>query len=154
MEERNNGWLRVRGIGRERLARYVAEFLSGAGFRVEERTDGTGAAVTSTVHGTLAKPNPAVPTSFAHLEFRTSPTAGGALLRWEAPTSLAQESEKSRALRFATELSSNLEQRVALESRGQGKVTRDQPQPPFLPAPSPSPAPAPGTAAAATTPTQ
>lgn len=134
MEERNVGWLRVRGIGRERLARYVAEFLTGAGFKVEEKADGTGPGVTSMVVATLSKPNPAVPSSFAKLEFRTSPTAGGSLLRWEFPLTLAQESEKSRALRFATELSSNLEQRVALESRGQAKVTRDSPNPPFLPA--------------------
>lgn len=132
MEEHHNGWLRVRGIGRERLARYVTEFLSGAGYRVEERTEPMGAQPSSLVLADLARPNPAVPASFAHLEFRSSPTAGGSMLRWELPTSIANESERSRALRFATELSSSIEQKVALESRSAGRVTKDHPLPPPL----------------------
>jgi hypothetical protein len=133
MEGHNPSWLRVRGIGRDRLARYVAEFLSGAGYRVEESNDTLGGNPASRIVAELARPNPAVPSSLHHLEFRTAPTAGGSLLRWEAPTALSNEAEKSRALRFATELLSNLEQRIVLESRGTGKITREQTLPPFLP---------------------
>lgn len=133
MEQSSAAWIRVRGVGRERLARFVAEFLTGAGYHVEETNDANASTPTSHLVADLTRPNPAVPSSLRHLEFRTSPTAGGSLLRWEAPLSLEHEAERPRALRLATELSSNLEQRVALESRGTGKTSRERAQPPFVP---------------------
>lgn len=132
MEGRNAGWLRVRGIGRERLARYVSEFLTGAGYRVEESADLQGGQPTSHLVADIARPNPAVPSSFNHLEFRTSPTTAGSALGWEEPRALANDTERSRALRFATELLSNIEQRVALESRSPGRVTKEGTLPPPL----------------------
>ncbi|MDE1881441.1 MAG: hypothetical protein KGI89_12945 [Euryarchaeota archaeon] len=122
----------MRGIGRERLARYVSEFLSGAGYRVEEKNELLGGQPASRLVADLARPNPAVPSSFTHLEFLASPTAAGSSLRWEVPSKLAHESERSRAQRLATELLSNLEQRVALESRSAGRITKESAVPPPL----------------------
>lgn len=126
MESSPQGWLRIRGVGRERLARYLNEYLTSAGFAVEETTIAPNGGVASQVKAHLSKPNPAVPPSLIDLTFRLDPTGGGAVILWELPTSLVHEADRTRALRFATELVTHLERLVATESRGTAKIIRDK----------------------------
>lgn len=126
MEPGTQGWLRVRGVGRERLARYLNEYLTSAGFTVEETTINPEGAVASLVKAHLTKANPAVPPSLADIGFRLDPTGGGAVILWEVPQALQHEADRSRALRFATELVTHLERLVATESRGTAKIMRDK----------------------------
>ena len=128
MGESNGDWLRVRGIGRERFATYLSEYLGTLGYSVE-RTDVTEPSE-SRVKGRLERMNPAVPPAAAALEFRLYPTAGGAALVWEAPTEVPAE-QRARMDRLVREISSHLERAIATESHATAKVVR--PAEPRLP---------------------
>jgi len=121
MGEGNGDWLRVRGIGRERFATYLADYLATIGY-VVERTD-TAEPSESRVAGRLQKMNPAVPPAASSLAFRLYPTAGGAALVWEAPTDVPVE-ERARMDRLVREISSHLERAIATESHATAKVVR------------------------------
>ena len=116
----NSDWLRVRGIGRERFASYLADYLGTIGYAVE-RTDTLEPSM-SRVRGRLEKMNPAVPPVARDLAFRFYPTSGGAALVWETPTEIPPD-ERPRMDRLVAEISSHLVRAVATESHGTAKVT-------------------------------
>jgi hypothetical protein len=114
-------WIRVRGIGRERFATYMAEFLGSAGFAVERSESAEPSE--SRVKAHLTRMNPAIPASGGDLAFRVYPTSGGAAAEWELPAAVTEE-ERSRMDRFARELLAHLERSVLTESHGTAKVSR------------------------------
>jgi hypothetical protein len=124
MVEGNGGssgdWLRARGIGRERFAGYLADYLATIGYAVQ-RTESTEGSL-SRVTGHLEKMNPAVPPIAHDLAFRFYPTSGGAALVWEAPTEIPAD-QRSRMDRLVAEISSHLVRAVATESHATAKVT-------------------------------
>ncbi len=132
----NVDWLRARGIGRERFAGYVVEYLGALGYTVE-RTEST-EPMESRVTAHLQKMNPSIPPSASELEFRLYPTSGGAALIWEAPRAVAPE-DPARMDRFVREIALHLERSVATESHATAKVVR--PAEPRLPWVLPSAAP-------------
>ncbi|MGA8543371.1 MAG: hypothetical protein WB947_07555 [Thermoplasmata archaeon] len=119
MGEGNGDWLRVRGIGRERFAGYLADYLGTIGYAVE-RTESTEPSL-SRVRGRLEKMNPAVPPVARELAFRFYPTSGGAALVWEVPLEIPTE-ERPRMDRLVAEISSHLIRAVATESHATAKV--------------------------------
>ncbi|HTT14952.1 MAG TPA: hypothetical protein VMG81_04135 [Thermoplasmata archaeon] len=121
MAEGNGDWLRVRGIGRERFAGYVADYLATLGYTVERSE--TAEPSESRVAAHLGRMNPAVPPSAADVTFRFYPTSGGAALVWETPTAIPAE-ERGRMDRFVREMTLHLERAVATESHATAKVTR------------------------------
>ena len=128
MAESNGDRLRVRGIGRERFAAYLADYLGTLGYTVE-RTDQAEPAE-SRLKGRLDRMNPAVPPAASALEFRFYPTSGGAALVWEAPVAVPEE-QRARMDRLVREMSSHLERAIATESHATAKVVR--PSDPRLP---------------------
>ncbi|HLM70499.1 MAG: hypothetical protein ACLP74_07670 [Thermoplasmata archaeon] len=124
----NGDWLRVRGIGRERFAGYLSDYLATLGYTVD-REDSSEPSE-SRVRGRLERQNPAVPPSAAVLSFRFYPTSGGAALVWEGPTEIPA-GELARMDRLVRELSSHLERAIATESHATAKVVR--PTDPHLP---------------------
>ena len=114
-------WLRGRGIGRERLAGHLGEFLESNGFRVD-RNESTEPPETS-VKAELHRMNPAVPEGGKLLEFRLSPTSGGCAVWWVAPISIS-EADRARFLRLVRELHQHVERAVSTESHGTAKITR------------------------------
>jgi hypothetical protein len=123
----NGDWLRVRGIGRERFATYLAEYLTTLGYTVEQEE--ASGRTESRVRGTLQRPNPAVPPGAASLAFRLYPTSGGAALVWEAPSTIP-DPELPRMDRLVREITTHLERTIATESHATAKVVRP-PQPHF-----------------------
>jgi len=121
MGEGNGDWLRVRGIGRERFATYLADFLGTIGYTVERSE--TSEPSESRVKGRLEKMNPAVPPAASALEFRLYPTSGGAALVWETPREVPAE-QRPRMDRLVREISSHLERAIATESHATAKVVR------------------------------
>ncbi|MGA7476261.1 MAG: hypothetical protein WBW47_03470 [Thermoplasmata archaeon] len=121
MGEGNGDWLRVRGIGRERFATYLADFLGTIGYTVERSE--TSEPSESRVKGRLEKMNPAVPPAASALEFRFYPTSGGAALVWERPTEVPAE-ERPRMDRLVREIVTHLERAIATESHATAKVLR------------------------------
>jgi len=121
MGESNGDWLRARGIGRERFATYLAEYLGTIGYAVE-RTDSMEPSL-SRVRGRLERMNPAVPPVARDLAFRFYPTSGGAALVWESPTEIPAD-ERARMDRLVAEISSHLVRAVATESHATAKVSR------------------------------
>ncbi|MGA7649552.1 MAG: hypothetical protein WBW40_02435, partial [Thermoplasmata archaeon] len=112
---------RVRGIGRERFATYLADFLGTIGYTVERSE--TSEPSESRVKGRLEKMNPAVPPAASALEFRFYPTSGGAALVWERPTEVPAE-ERPRMDRLVREIVTHLERAIATESHATAKVLR------------------------------
>ena len=82
----NRDWLRVRGMGRERFAGYLADYLRTLGYEVE-RTDSAEPG-RDAVNARLSRMNPAVPASAKELQFRLYPTAGGSAVVWVGPTTI------------------------------------------------------------------
>jgi hypothetical protein len=123
VEGNGNGgsdWLRARGIGRERFAGYLADYLATIGY-VVERTDSTEPSL-SRVTGRLERMNPAIPPIATELAFRLYPTSGGAALVWEAPTNVPAD-QKSRMDRLVAEISTHLVRSAATESHATAKIT-------------------------------
>lgn len=114
-------WLRVRGMGRERFAGYLGDFLASLGYRVD-RTDSTEPSE-SRVHAELARMNPAVPDGARELSFRLYPTSGGAAVAWVGPTSVPT-ADRPRLDRLVREMVAHLERAVATETHATAKVTR------------------------------
>ena len=121
MGESNGDWLRVRGIGRERFAGYLADYLGTLGYSVE-RTESS-EPVESRLSGRLERMNPAVPPSANALAFRFYPTSGGAAVVWEAPTDVPVP-DRSRMDRLVREIQAHLERVVHSESHATAKVVR------------------------------
>ena len=128
MNEGNGDWLRVRGIGRERFAGYLADYLATLGYAV--RRDDLPERNESRLVGQLDRPNPAVPEAAASVAFRFYPTSGGAAVVWEAPSSLPT-GQVGRMDRLVREISSHLERAISTESHATAKVVR--PSVPRLP---------------------
>ncbi|MEM0128780.1 MAG: hypothetical protein QXG65_01250 [Thermoplasmata archaeon] len=114
-------WLRGRGIGRERFAGYLAEYLGTLGYEVV-RTE-TGDPPRTLVAAHLARPNPAIPASAQDLRFSFYPTSGGSGVAWEAPTGLS-EGDAGRMDRFVREISTHLERAVSTGSHAAARVVR------------------------------
>jgi hypothetical protein len=114
-------WLRVRGMGRERFAGHLAEYLGTLGYTVE-RTDTTEPSV-SVVAGELKRMNPAVPEVARFLRFTIVPTSGGAAVVWSSPLTVPP-ADRSRLDRLAAEIGQHLERSVLTESRATAKVSR------------------------------
>ncbi len=121
MVEGNSDWLRVRGIGRERLAGYVADYLGTLGYAVERSESAE--PLESRVRGHLERMNPAVPPAANALEFRLYPTSGGAALVWETPREVPA-ADRPRMDRLVREIQSHLERIVHSESHATAKVVR------------------------------
>jgi hypothetical protein len=121
MNEGNGDWLRVRGIGRERFAGYLSDYLGTLGYAVrrEEMPERNESRLT----GQLDRPNPAVPGAAASLAFRFYPTSGGAAVVWEAPSEMPA-AELARMNRLVRELASHLERAISTESHATAKVIR------------------------------
>ena len=134
MGEGNGDWLRVRGIGRERFATYLADYLATLGYAV--RRDDSAERNESRLTGRLDRPNPAVPPAAASLAFRFYPTSGGAAVVWEAPAEMPPP-ELGRMDRLVREISSHLERAISTESHATAKVIRPSvPRLPWAPAPA------------------
>jgi len=121
MSDVNGDWLRVRGIGRERFAGYLGDYLATLGYAVTR--DELGEKNESRLTGRLGRPNPAVPQAASSIAFRFYPTSGGAAVVWEEPTALPSE-ERSRMDRLVREISSHLERAISTESHAAAKVIR------------------------------
>ena len=121
MGDGNGDWLRVRGIGRERFAGYLAEYLATLGYAVSR--DDNADRNESRITGRLERPNPAVPAAAASIAFRFYPTSGGAAVVWEAPGELPA-AERGRMDRLVREISSHLERAISTESHATAKVVR------------------------------
>ena len=124
----NGDWLRSRGIGRERFAGYVSDYLATLGFAVE-RNEVLDPAETH-LTARLTRMNPSVPPSAQELRFRLYPTSGGAAVVWEGPVSVAP-ADQGRMDRLVREITTHLERAVATESHATAKVVR--PPTPHLP---------------------
>jgi hypothetical protein len=116
-----NEWLRVRGMGRERFAGHLADYLGTLGYTVE-RTDTTEPSV-SVVSGELKRMNPAVPDVAKNLRFTIVPTSGGAAVVWSAPVTVPT-ADRGRLDRLAREIGQHLERSVLTESHATAKVSR------------------------------
>ncbi|HLM91764.1 MAG TPA: hypothetical protein VK424_06945 [Thermoplasmata archaeon] len=136
MVEGNGDWLRARGIGRERFAGYLTEYLGSIGYRVE-RSEVTEPMETR-ITGELEKMSPSVPPAAHTLAFRLYPTSGGAAVVWQAPTEVPPD-QKPRMDRLVREMESHLERAVHTESHATAKVVR--PSAPHLPWSTPAAAP-------------
>jgi hypothetical protein len=112
-------WIRGRGLGRERLAAYLAEYLTGLGYAVEREEVAEPAA--SLISAELKRMNPAVPPAMRVLRVRFTPTSGGTAAAWEAPTEVSA-AERGRVDRFLRELLLHLERTVRTESHGTAKL--------------------------------
>ncbi|MGP8077768.1 MAG: hypothetical protein ACLQD8_03670 [Thermoplasmata archaeon] len=134
MASEEGDWLRVRGIGRERFAGYLVDYLQTLGYSVE-REESADTPV-SRIRGRLERMNPAVPPAAGLLVFRLYPTSGGAAVVWESPVAIPAE-EHERMDRLVRELTSHLERAIHTESHATAKIVR--PTEPRLPWTSPKP---------------
>ena len=114
-------WLRARGIGRERFAGYVTDFLSSIGYRVERIE--AGEPVATQILARLDRINPAVPESARELRLRIDPTSGGGALFWVSPREVP-EADRGRLDRLARELALQVERTVLTGSHGTAKVIK------------------------------
>ena len=112
-------WIRARGLGRERLASYLADYLAELGYVVDRNEVAEPAA--SVVAGELRRMNPAVPSAMHSLRMRFVPTSGGAAGAWEAPIEVPA-TERAQVDRFLRELILHLERTVRTESHGTAKL--------------------------------
>ncbi|HEV2166344.1 MAG TPA: hypothetical protein VGS23_05140 [Thermoplasmata archaeon] len=114
-------WLRVRGMGRERFAGHLSEYLTGIGYSVD-RTESTDPPETHLL-AKLVRMNPAIPSAGAELRFRLYPTSGGAAVGWVAPQ-VVPDAERGRFDRMVREIFAHLERAVLTESHATAKVSR------------------------------
>lgn len=113
-------WLRVRGMGRERFAGYLQEYLASLGFEVQ-RTD-TAEPSETRLSASLARMNPAIPGSARALGFRFFPTSSGSAVAWEAPVEI-RDTDRVAIERLSRELRSHLERAISTETHATAKVT-------------------------------
>ncbi|MGA7923496.1 MAG: hypothetical protein WCA77_05925 [Thermoplasmata archaeon] len=111
--------MRARGIGRERFAAYLSDYLVTLGYDVERSE--TQEPVESVLTARLIRMNPSVPGCATHLKFRLYPTSGGAAAVWVAPNEIP-EAERTRMGRLVREMVTYLERTVATESHATAKV--------------------------------
>jgi hypothetical protein len=114
-------WLRVRGVGRERFAGYVADYLASLGFRVDRAEEGEPVATQLSAH--LERMNPAIPDCAKEVRLRVDPTSGGGALIWQAPSEVPVQ-QRTAMDRFVRELALHVERMVLTESHGTAKVSR------------------------------
>lgn len=114
-------WLRVRGMGRERFAGHLADYLETLGYSVERSESGEPAFSWVAAH--LLKRNPAVPEGAKELKFRLFPTSGGAAIAWVEPVSVP-EADRPRLERLVREIMLHLERTVLTESHATAKVSK------------------------------
>ncbi|MCI4358439.1 MAG: hypothetical protein L3J95_02945 [Thermoplasmata archaeon] len=114
-------WVRVRGMGRERFAGHLSDYLTGIGYAVE-RIESTEPAETRIV-AKLVRMNPAIPEGGKELRFRLYPTSGGAAAGWVGPNAVP-DAERGRFDRMVREIFAHLERAVLTESHATAKVTR------------------------------
>jgi hypothetical protein len=112
-------WIRGRGLSRERLAQYLADYLQELGYTVE-REEVTDPAA-SLLRAELKRMNPAVPGAMHTLQLRFTPTSVGTAAAWEVPTEV-DVGERGRVDRFLRELLLHLERKVRTESHGTAKL--------------------------------
>lgn len=117
----NGDWLRARGIGRERFAGYVSDYLATLGYVVERAEVADPAETHLTAR--LSRMNPSVPPSAKELLFRLYPTSGGSALVWQGPTSV-DPLDQSRMDRLVREITTHLERAIATESHATAKVVK------------------------------
>jgi len=117
----DNEWLRVRGMGRERFAGHLADYLTEIGY-VVERSDSTEPSE-SHLTAELTRMNPAVPVAAKSLRFTVVPTSGGAAVVWIAPLSVPAD-ERGRLDRLVREMAQHLERTVLTESHATARVSR------------------------------
>ncbi len=117
----NGDWLRARGIGRERFAGYVSDYLTTLGY-VVERSELTDPSETR-LNARLGRMNPSVPPSARELGFRLYPTSGGSALVWQAPTSI-DDGDQVRMDRLVREIRTHLERAIATESHATAKILK------------------------------
>jgi hypothetical protein len=128
MVEANGDWLRARGIGRERFAGYLADYLGTLGYKVERRDQPE--TMETYVTGRLERMTPSVPPAANAVEFRLYPTSGGAAIVWQTPREVPAD-QRSRMDRLVREMESHLERSIHTESHATAKVVR--PAAPHLP---------------------
>ena len=116
----NTDWIRARGLSRERLSGYLADYLAELGFSVERAEEPEANA--TVVSAELRRLNPAVPSALHLLRGRFTPTSGGAAATWEHPLEV-DVADRSRVDRFVAELTLHLERTVRTESHGTAKIT-------------------------------
>jgi hypothetical protein len=116
-----NEWLRVRGMGRERFAGHLADYLGTIGYAVQ-RTDTTEPSE-SRVSAELKRMNPAVPDAARTLVFTVVPTSGGAAVVWTTPMTVP-EPDRARFGRLVSEIAHHLERAVLTESHATARVSR------------------------------
>jgi hypothetical protein len=117
----DNEWLRVRGMGRERFAGHLADYLGTIGYTVQ-RTDTTDPSE-SHIGAELTRMNPAVPEAAKSLKFTVVPTSGGAAVVWKSPLTVPA-GERGRFDRLVREIAQHLERTVLTESHATAKVSR------------------------------
>src|SRR5271169_1462578 len=117
----NIDWLRGRGIGRERLAGHLGEFLTSNGYEVARSE--SEAPPATVVRAELKRTNPAVPPGARSLEFYLTPTSGGCAVAWVAPV-IVEDGERARFDRLVRELMQYVERAVSTESHGTAKLSR------------------------------
>ena len=125
-------WIRVRGMGRERFAGYLSDYLTTLGYDVEKAE--TAEPAETLVAATLRRMNPAIPESARSLTFRLTPTSGGAAVVWEGPTDVPT-ADRPRLDRMVREFVQHLERAVLTESHATAKVVPPPtPRLPWVPA--------------------
>jgi hypothetical protein len=117
----DNEWLRVRGMGRERFAGHLADYLGTIGYTVA-RTDSTEPSE-SRIAAELSRMNPAVPDAGRSLKFTVVPTSGGAAVVWNSPLAVPA-AERGRFDRLVREIAQHLERTVLTESHATARVSR------------------------------
>ncbi len=117
----NGEWLRGRGIGRERFATYLVDYLADLGFNVTKSEIADPAH--TEIRARLTRMNPSVPASAKELDFELFPSSGGATLYWKGPAQI-EPAEAGRMDRFVREVSTHLERVIATESHLASRVVK------------------------------
>lgn len=120
-------WLRCRGVGRERLTRYLTEYFAELGYSAAASEVGLEGRNATRVTLSLSRPNPSVPTTLVRIVLRIVSTGGGCLVYWDAPKAAGDPARPDRPRRFVEEMVSALVRTVSTASRGTARVTVEKP---------------------------